>query len=193
MSKFNNELPLRPWVRGVTISRFFTGIKASPRRSGPLFPIQTKGLFFAQPFKRAYNESMNSQSIQNIVRYWLKTAKHDYDTMVGLYSIKRYSDCLFYGHIVLEKILKAHVVKATGKQSPYTHDLARLHEIAGLNLSQETVDLLNQVNDFNIRARYPEHKLRFYKTCTASFTRGYFEKINTLYLHLCQLLKLKKS
>lgn len=129
---------------------------------------------------------MNSQSIQNVVRYWLKTAKHDYDTMVGLYGIKRYSDCLFYGHIVLGKMLKAHVVKTTGKQAPYTHDLLKLNTTAELKLIEEELDLLKIVNTFNIRARYPEYKLEFYKKCTAAYTRQKFEEILKLYKKLCK-------
>lgn len=97
---------------------------------------------------------------EELTQYWLKTAKHDYDTMVGLYRIKRYSDCLFYGHIVLEKTLKALAVKNTNKPAPFIHDLVRLAEIANLELPEKSVDLLDQINEFNIRTRYPEYKLR---------------------------------
>ncbi|MBU4478761.1 MAG: HEPN domain-containing protein [Candidatus Omnitrophica bacterium] len=37
------------------------------------------------------------------VIYWLKIAEHDYETMLGLFKLKRYADSLFYGHMVLEK------------------------------------------------------------------------------------------
>lgn len=123
---------------------------------------------------------------EELTRYWLKTAKHDYDTMVGLYRIKRYSDCLFYGHIVLEKTLKALVVKNTREPAPFIHDLVRLQDIAKLDLSEESIDLLDQINEFNIRTRYPEYKLDFYKKCTAVYTKKYFEKIKEVYKELCQ-------
>lgn len=126
---------------------------------------------------------------EEVVQYWLETAKHDYDTMVGLYRIKRYSDCLFYGHISLEKILKALVVKNTGNPAPFIHDLVRLQEIAKLNLSDDYVDFLDQINEFNIRTRYPEYKLDFYKRCTAVYTKKYFEKIKKAYKELCQKAK----
>lgn len=71
---------------------------------------------------------------KELVKYWLKTAEHDYETMVGLYRIKRYADCLFFGHIVLEKVLKALVVQTTKKQAPRIHDLVRLQEKAKLSL-----------------------------------------------------------
>lgn len=135
---------------------------------------------------------MKETGVQNIVHYWLRTAEHDYGTMKGLFGIKRYSDSLFYGHIVLEKILKAHVVAITKDQAPYIHDLVRLQEIAKLDLPRETLQLLNRVNDFNIRSRYPEYKQEFYKTCTKAYAKEYLDKIIPLYRELCRALKQKK-
>ncbi|MFH1192201.1 MAG: HEPN domain-containing protein [bacterium] len=94
---------------------------------------------------------MESNEIKKIIKYWQTTAEHDYETMIGLFRIKRYSDSLFFGHIVLEKILKAHVVYATKKEPLHTHDLARLCISGNLELLKDEIDLLNIVNDFNIR------------------------------------------
>lgn len=134
---------------------------------------------------------MELNEVKKIIKYWQKTAEHDYATMIGLFKIKRYSDSLFFGHIVLEKILKAHVVDATKKEPPYIHDLARLCVIGNLALSKDEIDLLNIVNDFNIRCRYPEHKLSFYKKCTREYTEKYLDEIIKLYKKLCQEIKLK--
>lgn len=51
------------------------------------------------------------KNTKEIIEYWIKTARHDYKTMQGLFESKRYSDSLFYGHIVLEKVLKALVIQ----------------------------------------------------------------------------------
>ncbi|OGH71176.1 MAG: hypothetical protein A2921_03120 [Candidatus Magasanikbacteria bacterium RIFCSPLOWO2_01_FULL_43_20b] len=126
---------------------------------------------------------------KEVVMYWKKTAEHDFDTMLGLKKLKRYSDCLFFGHIVLEKILKALVVKITKKQSPRIHDLVRLHDLAKLNLSEEYILFLKEVNNFNIATRYPDFKLQFYQVCTRDFTEGYYKRIVALYEMLCQKLK----
>ena len=129
------------------------------------------------------------QGIKQVIKYWGKTAEHDYKTMVFLFKGKRYSDSLFFGHIVLEKILKALVVQKTNQQAPYIHDLVRLQEIAGLKLTKEEKSFLNKINDFNIRTRYPEYKLQFYKLCTQKYTKNYFDKIIEMYKKLCQILK----
>ena len=135
---------------------------------------------------------MKRQSVKKIVEYWTKTAAHDYETMLGLFRIKRYSDSLFFGHIVLEKILKGLVVKETKKEAPYIHNLTKLAEIAKCDLLKEEMDLLDVVNKFNIRSRYPEYKLQFYKQCNKEYAKNYLDEIIKLYKKLCQKLKQKK-
>jgi len=126
---------------------------------------------------------------KKIINYWLKTSQHDYKTMLGLFRIKRYSDCLFFGHIILEKILKGLIVKNTGKEAPYIHDLVRLQALAKIKLEKDNLKFLKEVNNFNIRVRYPDYRLRFYKICTKEFTEKRFKKIVNLYRELCQKLK----
>ncbi len=132
---------------------------------------------------------MKKENIKKIIEYWKKTAQHDYKTMQGLFKIKRYSDCLFFGHIILEKILKGLVVKNAGKEAPYIHDLVRLEELAEIQLDKDELKFLKEVNNFNIRVRYPDYKLRFYKICTKEFAEKRFKKIVKLYRKLCQRLK----
>jgi len=125
----------------------------------------------------------------NLVKYWKDTAAHDYETMVSLYNSKRYSDCLFFGHIVLEKILKALAVKRVKQQAPLIHDLVRLQEIAGLNLEDDVIALFDRINEFNIRARYPDYKTEFYKRCDKKYADKYLSAIKKIYSALCLKLK----
>ncbi len=135
---------------------------------------------------------MKKEDIKKVIEYWQKTAEHDYETMLGLFRIKRYPDCLFYGHIVLEKILKAHVVKNTKKEAPKTHNLILLAELAELKLSEEEKDLLDLTNSFNIKCRYPDFKFSFYKYYNnLERAQGNLNKIKKLYKILCQGLNQK--
>jgi len=108
---------------------------------------------------------------------------------MGLFKIKRYLDCLFFGHIVLEKVLKGLVAKNTSKEAPYIHDLVRLQELAKMQLDKDDLKFLKEVNNFNIRVRYPDYKLRFYKICTKEFTEIRFNRIVKLYKKLCLKLR----
>lgn len=136
---------------------------------------------------------MKQEDVNKAVDYWFVIAEHDYKTMIALFKSKRYSDSLFFGHIVLEKMLKGLTVKKTKEDAPYSHNLVRLNELAELNLSKEETDLLFEINEFNIRTRYPEDKLKFYKMCTKEYAKSYLNKIDNLYKKLCQKLKREKK
>ena len=96
---------------------------------------------------------------------------------------------MFFGHIVLEKILKGLVVQETGEQAPYIHDLARLADLAKTDSDIKEIEFLKFVNGFNIKARYPDHKLKIYKKYDKTNTKEVFDKIGILYKKLCQKLK----
>lgn len=135
---------------------------------------------------------MSKNDVDKLVSYWSKTSEHDYETMLGLYEIKRYSDSLFYGHIVLEKILKAHVAKNSQGEIPRTHNLVYLAELSGITMDKEIRKFLAAVNRFNMRARYPDVKFNFYKLCTQEYTKENLTRIKELYKELCQKLTPKK-
>lgn len=132
-------------------------------------------------------------SVKEQIKYWYESSQDDCETMEVLFKGGRYSDSLFFGHIVLEKILKALVVSETGKEPPKIHNLIRLTELANLKLDQTDKDYLSVVNDFNIRARYDDYKKAFYKICTKEYAAENLKKIAAIYKKLCQALKQKKS
>jgi len=68
-----------------------------------------------------------------------------------------------------------------------------LSEIAGLELDENTLDDLDKINEFNIRARYPDYKNEFYKKCDKKYANKYLVIIKKIYLNLCQGLKQKNS
>lgn len=112
------------------------------------------------------------------IDYWLKSAEHDLKAAVSLFKSKKYDWCLFIGHLVLEKTLKALFVNANeNKVPPWIHNLVKLAELSSLELTEEQKLFLDEVNDFNLESRYPDHKLEFYKKCTEEYTEKYFKKI----------------
>ena len=135
---------------------------------------------------------MKKEDVKKVVEYWQATAEHDYEVMLYLFKGKKYSESLFFGHIILEKILKGLVVQKTKEQALKTHDLVRLAEIAELKPSNKILEYLKIVNRFNMRTRYPDAKLEFYKCCDLEYTKSNLEKIKKLYKELCQKLKQKK-
>jgi len=112
-----------------------------------------------------------------LIRYWLLASDKDFRTMQNLFKSKDYHWSLFIGHLVLEKLLKAYFVKHKDQNVPLIHDLFRIAEKADLNLTEEQKDFLDEVTRFNISARYPDYKHKFYKKCTLKFTEKKIEKI----------------
>ncbi len=115
-----------------------------------------------------------------IVRYWKENSDKDYRTMQNLLKSGDYSWALFLGHLVLEKLLKAHYVKNLEKHPMFTHDLLRLAIKAGLEINEETEEWLDDITTFNINARYDNYKQNFYKLCTKEFTEIWSERIEKL-------------
>lgn len=124
------------------------------------------------------------------IDYWLNSAAHDLDAAETLFQNKTNNWCLFIGHLVIEKVLKAFYVRDTGESPPWIHNLARLAENTTLHLSNEQKQLLAEINRFNIEARYPDYKQDFYKLCTREFTEEYFSKIKEMYKCLLSQMKL---
>ena len=132
---------------------------------------------------------MNRKDVKKLIKYWTKTAKHDYETMMGLFKLKRYSDSLFYGHIVLEKILKALVVQNKKRHPKPIHNLLILAQEINIDLEKQDLEFLAEVNKFNIKARYPDYKFSFYKLCTLRYAKPKLIRIKSIYKKLCQMLK----
>ncbi len=135
---------------------------------------------------------MDEQRIQKLVEYWLSMLEDDQKTIDALFAGKRYVEALFWSHLFLEKILKAHVVAMTKDEAPKIHDLVRLTKIAELKLNKDEIDFLSEMNDFNLEARYPEIKMRVYKFATKQLTDEYLDKAKKLGGDLCQQLKQNK-
>ncbi len=124
------------------------------------------------------------------IDYWLKSAKHDLKAAKSLFKSMRYDWCLFIGHLVLEKTLKAIFVHQNeNKIPPKTHNLVKLAELSSLNLTDEQKIFLDEVNDFNLETRYPDYKHEFYDRCTKEYTDRYFSKIKEYYKWLKSQLK----
>lgn len=87
---------------------------------------------------------------------------------------------IIIGHIVIERLLKAFVVKETKKHAPFTHDLTKLAQQTGVQFSEEYLDWLDTISTFNLNARYDSYKEAFYKKCTHDFTTEWIDKIKIL-------------
>lgn len=138
--------------------------------------------------ERNYNQITMETSIKfNIkktVQYWLDGAEYDLSTAIAMFEKEKYPYALFMGHLALEKLLKALVVRTSGSHAPYTHSLPLLAEKTQLNIPKRMMKALARFMEFHFEARYPDDQNKFYKKCTKAFTNRNLNKMNEVYLWL---------
>ncbi len=118
--------------------------------------------------------------IEKIMNHWISRSDNDFETMNNLMKSKDYHWALFIGHLVIERLLKAIVVKKTGTHAPFTHDLRRLAKFSGLILEDDYNKWLDTITTFNLNARYDDYKQDFYRKCTPDFASTWFTNIKIL-------------
>ncbi len=126
----------------------------------------------------------------DLMNYWIKSSDNDYDVMLDLKEKKRNTYCLFFGQLLIEKLLKAYYAKMN-KNAPYaprTHELAYLANKMNMKLNEKQEDMLETISDFNMEARYGDYKYTFELKCTDEYTNTWIENIKELRKWLKELL-----
>jgi HEPN domain-containing protein len=133
-------------------------------------------------------QKMLKFDIEKTVQYWLDGAEYDMDVAIAMFKTKKYPYALFMGHLALEKLLKAVVVKTTRKHAPYTHSLSLLAEKLEIEIPVKIIKRLVRFMEFHFEARYPEAQKKFYKKCTKEFTNRKMQEIREVYKWLKEKL-----
>lgn len=115
------------------------------------------------------------------ISYWLESSNYDLDTGATLLRSKKFPYALFFGHLAIEKLLKAMVVKHTGEHAPFSHSLGMLAARTGVDFPEGVMDLLAEFMEFHTEARYPDTKMEFYQKCTREFAQSKFREIKKVY------------
>lgn len=131
----------------------------------------------------------SSMTKQDIVRYWVKSAKSDWKTVRHLFDQRDYVHALFFAHLYLEKLLKALVVQNTEIRSPYGHNLRLFAQKANLPLDAEQALFLDRVTEYNIAGRYDDWLFAFKKRCTRRFCQSELKEIERFGKWLLEMLQ----
>ncbi len=83
-------------------------------------------------------------------------AEEDWIVAKELLSHKRIRHSLFFIHLAIEKTLKALICKEIRVFAPRIHNLVRLAETARVRLNSTQIDVLADLNEFNLEGRYPD-------------------------------------
>lgn len=106
--------------------------------------------------------SMDKAEIQRLSEFWQEASARDFLTATDIFNrTENNVAVLFFIHLTLEKILKALYVTTKGAHAPFSHNLLFLIKETGIDVHENDRQLLSEINEFNIEARYPDEKFLF--------------------------------
>ena len=124
------------------------------------------------------------ENYEKIVQFWKDSSDQNHETMQHLMQSKDYSWALFLGHLVIEKILKAHYVNKHQRHPLFIHDLLRLARKTDILLTEQQEEWLDEITTFNVNTRYDNYKQEFRNRCTEGYTTHWIKNIETIRLWL---------
>jgi len=89
-------------------------------------------------------------NIHKHISHWRAGSGEDWDVAQSLIQQGKIRHSLFFAHLALEKLLKAHYCNTREKVAPMTHNLLRLADEIDLSLEGDHRTLLAECNAFNI-------------------------------------------
>jgi HEPN domain-containing protein len=95
--------------------------------------------------------------INRQIDYWISGAEDDLKSAELLIKKKRILHGLFFCHLVIEKAMKACVVKELGEFAPRSHNLIYLSEKVNLVFDDETEIFLGILMKYQLQGRYPDY------------------------------------
>ena len=95
--------------------------------------------------------------VEKQITYWITGATDDLKSAKILIESNRLQHGLFFCHLVIEKVIKANVVRQTGEIAPRSHNLLYLSEIANLVFDEDDEIFLGILMKYQLQGRYPDY------------------------------------
>ncbi len=93
-----------------------------------------------------------------IITYWATASNRDWKASQDLAISGNFVQALFFAHLVIEKLLKAHWTKDNeGDFPPRTHNLEILLSQTTLSMPIEDIDELRIMSAWNTEGRYQDY------------------------------------
>lgn len=123
------------------------------------------------------------------IKYWINTAAEDWISVEVLFGSKRYLHSLFWSHLTLEKLAKAHWVKThAGDIPPRVHNIVWLLDESGVDLGEKDMFFLDKFNRFQLSSRYPDYLDEISKICNKEFVEQQLKKVKEIRQCLLEML-----
>jgi HEPN domain-containing protein len=95
-------------------------------------------------------------NIQKQIEYWKESSDEDFAAAQSLLEKGHFRHSLFFAHLALEKMLKAHVTKRIKDIPPRIHNLVRLVDAAEISIDTKMSSFLRSFDMYQLEGRYPD-------------------------------------
>ena len=123
--------------------------------------------------------------INKQINYWRNSAIEDWEVARELLKSGRVRHGLFFAHLAIEKLLKAHVCRSTKDLAPRIHNLVRLADMAELAPDRTQIDIMAEMNAFSVEGRYPDSLI---ESASQSEAKEYIRRAEEIYQWLMHQL-----
>jgi HEPN domain-containing protein len=124
------------------------------------------------------------------IAYWLRSAEKDLETLHYLSKGKKFVQALFFGHLYIEKLMKALWIRDNPSFfPPKTHNILKLLSETRVDLTEDQRIFLFKLNQYQIESRYPEDIEKLYKVTNESLTKEYIHQIENISVCLLKHLQ----
>lgn len=123
-------------------------------------------------------------NIKKLFNYWLTDSEESWSVAESLMEKRKFPEALFFGHLALEKILKALVVAKHDTHAPPIHNLLALLKKTDIAGGGKIIEDMRLFSGFYMAGRYDEEKMDFRKKCTKKFSEENMEKMKKYYIWL---------
>lgn len=116
------------------------------------------------------------------IDYWKISAEKSWQVAHDLFDKADFVESLFFAHLALEKLLKAHWVRDNKNDfPPRTHNLRHLVSQINLVFSVEETAFLELMTTFQLEGRYPDAKFTIYQRFDQQATKAVLDEAAILY------------
>lgn len=89
------------------------------------------------------------------IDYWKKGSEEDLDFAETALKLGKLRHGMFFAHLAVEKMLKAHVARYTKSVPPRIHVLERLAQLGDLEINAKRLNFLREFDVYQLEGRYP--------------------------------------
>ncbi len=96
---------------------------------------------------------------EQLVSFWRDGSLQAMQTAEEIFQkTSQFAMVLFNLHLAIEKALKSKIVELNSEYAPYSHNLVYLVSKIKLSPSQQILENLARISEYNLTTRYPEDK-----------------------------------